>query len=144
MFRIDKDFLPAYRNLAEAYYHKSRFEDASSVLEKALPISHGDALVKAHLAFSYARSERTGKARSLLTELREESKTKYVPPIAFALAHCGLHENAQAIEWLGKACEERAGSAVLSVNVRPMWTSLHSEPAFARLLGKMGLPANAG
>jgi TolB-like protein len=141
MFRIDKDFLPAYRNLAEAYYHKSRFEDAIRVLEKALPFSHGDALVKAHLAFSYARSERTEKARSLLTELKEESKSKYVPPVAFALVHCGLDENAQAIEWLTKACEERAGSAVLSVNVRPMWRSLRSEPAFAQLLEKMGLSA---
>jgi hypothetical protein len=53
--------------------------------------------------------------------------------------HCGLHENAQAIEWLGKAYEERAGSAVLSVNVRPMWASLRSEAAFAHLLEKMGL-----
>jgi TolB-like protein len=139
MLRIDKDFLPAYRNLAEAYYHESRFEDAIRVLEKALPFSHGDALVKAHLAFSYARSERTEKAHILLTELREESKRKYVPPVAFALVHCGLHENAQAIEWLGKAYEERAGSAVLSVNVRPMWASLRSESAFAHLLEKMGL-----
>jgi len=50
-----------------------------------------------------------------------------------------LHEKAEAIRWLGKAYEERAGSAVLSVNVRPMWASLRSESAFTHLLEKMGL-----
>ncbi len=139
MFKIDKDFLPAYRNLAEAYYQKSRYEDAIKVLQKAASLSRGAVLVKAHLGFACARLERTEEARALLKELQEESKRKYVPPIAFALVHCGLHEKAEAIRWLGKAYEERAGSAVLSVNVRPMWASLRSESAFTHLLEKMGL-----
>ena len=140
MFRIDEDFFPAYRNLAEAYFEKSRYEDAIKVLQKAVLLSTGAAVIKAHLGFAYARSGRTEEARALLRELRDESKRKYVAPIAFALVHCGLREKTEAIEWLEKACEER-GSAVLSLKVRPMWASLRSEPAFILLLQKMGLNA---
>ncbi len=138
MFRIDENYLPAYRNLAEAYFEKSRYEEAVQVLRKAVLLSNGAALIKAHLGFAYARSGRLEEAKALLQELGEESSRKYVAPIAFALVHCGLGEKTKAIEWLLKACEERA-SAVLSVKVRPMWASLRSEPAFSRLLERMGL-----
>jgi TolB-like protein/Tfp pilus assembly protein PilF len=138
MFRIDEDFLPAYRNLAEAYFEKSRYEEAIQVLQKAVRLSKGAAVIRAHLGFAHARSGRIEEARTLLRELEDESSRKYVPPIAFALVHCGLNEKTEAIDWLLKACEEHA-SAVLSIKVRPMWASLRSEPAFSRLLERMGL-----
>jgi tetratricopeptide (TPR) repeat protein len=144
MFMIDENFLPAYRNLAEAYYERSRYDDAIEVLRKAARLSKGAAIIKAHLGFAYARSGRTEEARALLRELEDESKRKYVAPIAFALVHCGLSEKTEAIQWLSKACEERAGSAVLSVKVRPMWASLRSELAFSQLLERMGLSPSAG
>jgi tetratricopeptide (TPR) repeat protein len=142
MLRIDEGFLPAYRNLAEAYFRASRYDDAIQVLGKAILISDGGAYIKAHLGFAYARSGKIREARTLLRELEDESGRRYVAPIAFALIHCGLGENAKAIAWLHKACEEHAGSAVLSVKVRPMWATLRSEPAFARLLKRMGVVAD--
>jgi tetratricopeptide (TPR) repeat protein len=141
MFRIDEDSIPAYRNLAEAYFERGRYDDAIQALLKAVRLSDGAAFVKAHLGFAYARSARTEEARKLLRELNEESGLKYVPPVAFALVHCGLGEKTEAIRWLEKAREERAGSTVLSVNVRPMWATLRFEPQFIRLLTKMGLTA---
>jgi TolB-like protein/DNA-binding SARP family transcriptional activator len=143
MFRIDENYLSAYRNLAEAYYEKSRYEDAIQVLQKAILLSKGAAILKAHLGFAYARSGRSEEARALLRELEDESNRKYVAPIAFALVHCGLNEKTKAIEWLQKACEARTGSAVLSIKVRPMWASLRSEPAFSQLLERMGLSPSA-
>jgi tetratricopeptide (TPR) repeat protein len=143
MFRIDKNFLPAYRNLAEAYFEKSRYEDAIEVLRNALELSRGAPLVKAHLGYAYARSGKAEEAREVLRELEDESKKKYVAPVAFALLHCGLGEKVKAIEWLLRACEERAGSAVLGVKVRPMWATLRSEPGFSVLLARMGLNASA-
>jgi class 3 adenylate cyclase/TolB-like protein/Tfp pilus assembly protein PilF len=138
MLRIDENFLPAHQDLAEAYMEKSRFDEAVEVLRKALGISGGAASVKARLGFAYAHAGRTGEARALLRELEEESKQKYVSPVAFAIIHCGLGEKEESIKWLEKACEERAGG-VLTVKVRPMWATLRSEAAFSRLLGKMGL-----
>jgi TolB-like protein/Tfp pilus assembly protein PilF len=142
MFRIDENHLPAYRNLAEAYFEKSKYEDAIQILEKAVLLSKGAAFIRAHLGFACARSGRTEEARALLRELEIESSRKYVTPLAFALVHCGLNEKARAIEWLQKAFEERS-SAVLSVKVRPMWASLRSEPGFSLLLKRMGLSPSA-
>jgi TolB-like protein/Tfp pilus assembly protein PilF len=138
MLRIDEHFLPAYMGLAEAYFEKSRFKDAVDVLKKALDISNGAAPVKARLGFAYARAGQMDDAREVLRELEEISKEKYVTPIAFAIVHCGLGEKDESIEWLEKACEERAGG-VLSVKVRPMWATLRGEPDFDRLLNRMGL-----
>jgi TolB-like protein/Tfp pilus assembly protein PilF len=142
MFRVDENYLPAYRNLAEAYFEKSMYEDAIQTLRKAVLLSKGSAYIRAHLGFAYARSGRTEEARALLRELELESKRKYVAPLAFALVHCGLSEKTEAIAWLQKACEERS-SALLSVKVRPMWASLRSEPAFSQLLERMGLSPSA-
>jgi len=138
MLRIDENFLPAYQDLAEAYLERSRFDDAVEVLQKALQISKGAAPVKARLGFAYARAGRIEAARGVLQELEEDSRQRYVTPVAFAIVHCGLGEKDESIKWLERACEERAGG-VLSVKVRPMWAALRSEPAFTRLLGRMGL-----
>jgi predicted NAD/FAD-binding protein len=78
----------------------------------------------------------------VLRELVEDSKQKYVSPVAFAIINCGLDNKNEAIKWLEKACEERAGG-LLSVKVRPMWASLRSEPAFAQLVNRLGLNSPA-
>jgi hypothetical protein len=70
--------------------------------------------------------------------LTEDSRQGYVSPFSLAIIRCGLGEKEQSIQWLERACEERAGG-VLSVKVRPMWATLRSETAFTRLLDRMGL-----
>jgi TolB-like protein/pimeloyl-ACP methyl ester carboxylesterase/Tfp pilus assembly protein PilF len=141
MLRIDENFFPAYQFLAEAYIEKAKFEEAIEVLRKALTISKGAAPVKARLGFTYARAGRTEEATNILRELEEDSKQKYVSPVAFAIVQCGLGDSRNAIKWLERACEERAGG-VLSIKARPLWATLRSEPAFNRLLSKMGLQAS--
>jgi len=142
MLRVDENFLPAYQDLAEAYLAKSRFEDAIRILQKALTISGGAAPVKARLGFAYARAGRERESRALLRELEEDSKSRYVSPVSFAIIHCGQGEKEESIRWLERACDERAGG-VLSVKVRPMWETLRSETGFNRLLSKMGLESAA-
>jgi len=57
---------------------------------------------------------------------------------AVALVHTGLGEKESAIEWLEKAYEEHSG-ALLSIKVRPIWSTLRHEPRFVQLLNKIGL-----
>ena len=73
-----------------------------------------------------------------LAGLQEDSKQRYVPPVAFAMVHCGLGEKNEAVRWLERAYEERAGG-IASLKVRPVWSDLHSEPGFVKLLARMGL-----
>jgi Tfp pilus assembly protein PilF len=138
MFRIDENYFPAYSDLAEAYLEKARYEDATEVLRKAVAISKGAATVKARLGYACARSGKMQEARAMLHELEEDSKRKYVSPVAFAIINCGLNNKNEAIRWLEKAFDEHAGG-LLSVKVRPMWANLRPEPGFAQLVNRLGL-----
>ena len=145
MFSIDENYLPAYQDLAEAYLEESRFDEAIQVLQKAVTISKGASTAKGRLGFAYARAGRESDARKVLKELEQDSKERYVSPVAFAVIHCGLGEKNEAIELLERARQERAGG-LLSVKVRPLWANLRSEPGFKELVNKIGLntpsPAN--
>ena len=115
------------------------------MLQKAVTISKGASTAKGRLGFAYARAGKELEARKMLEELKQDSKERYVSPVAFAVVHCGLGEKNEAIELLERARQERAGG-LLSVKVRPLWANLRSEPGFKELVNKIGLntpsPAN--
>jgi len=138
MLRIDEDFFPAYEKLAEVYLQKSMFGDAIKTLRKAVKISKGASTVKGRLGYAYGVSGERGKAREMLEELHQDSKRRYVSPVAVAMVHTGLGEKDEAIRWLERAYRERAGG-LLSLKIRPIWSSLRSEPSFVKLLTKIGL-----
>lgn len=138
MLEMDENYFPAYDKIAETYLEKSMFNEAIEALQKGIAISNGAATIKGKLGYAYARAGRREEAERILRELEEDSKTKYVSPYAIAVVYCGLSEKDQAIKWLERACEERAGG-VLSIKVRPLWASLRSEPRFVKLVRKMGL-----
>ncbi|TLY16211.1 MAG: tetratricopeptide repeat protein [Thaumarchaeota archaeon] len=138
MLRIDPNYFPAHQHLAEVYLHKAQFEDAIDVLKTAVEISKGASTVMGRLGYAYAVSGRSGEARKILAELQEDSRQRYVSPVAFALVHCGLGEKNEAIRWLERAYEEKAGG-IASLKVRPIWSDLRSEPGFVKLLAQMGL-----
>lgn len=138
MLELDKNHFPALQDLAEAYLNRSMFNEAIEVLQKALAISKEAPTVKGRLGYAYARSGRRSLARRILQELLDDSKRKYVTPIAIALVYCGLGDNDETLKWLDKAYEERAGG-LLSLRVRPMWASLRPDPRFSELLQRLGL-----
>ena len=138
MLRIDPNYFPAHQHLAEVYLHKAQFEEAIDVLERAVEISKGASTVRGRLGYAYAVPAREDEARKILAGLQEDSKQRYVPPVAFAMVHCGLGEKNEAVRWLERAYEERAGG-IASLKVRPVWSDLHSEPGFVKLLAQMGL-----
>ena len=142
MFKIDESFFPAYQDLAEAYIEKSRYDEAIEVLQKAMALSKGASTIKGRLGFAYARAGRSAEARAILREMEEDSKHKYVSPVALAIVNCGLGENQSAIRWLETAREQRAGG-LLSLKIRPLWASLRAEPGFTEVVKSLGLAGDA-
>jgi TolB-like protein/Tfp pilus assembly protein PilF len=138
MLKVDENYFPAYQDLAETYLHKSMFDQAIEVLQKALTISNGASTVKGRLGYAYAVSGNAAKAKRILRELERDSKRKYVSPVAIAVVHCGLGDKDRALKWLWKAYRERSGG-LLSIKVRPIWSSLRSDSRFRSLLSKIGL-----
>src|SRR5439155_26837519 len=77
--------VPAYQDLAEAYIEKSRYDEAIEVLQKAMALSKGASTIKGRLGFAYARAGRSAQARASRREMEEDSKHKYVSPVALAI-----------------------------------------------------------
>jgi hypothetical protein len=46
----------------------------------------------------------------------------------------------KAFEWLDKAYEEREGQGISLLKCEPAYKSMHTDPRFAALLRRMGLP----
>ncbi|HVR38882.1 MAG TPA: protein kinase [Thermoanaerobaculia bacterium] len=79
------------------------------------------------------------RARSVLAELEEIARNRYVSSYAIALVHIGLGDFERAFASLEKACEERAGYLVY-LNVDPAVDSLRGDARFAELLRKAKRP----
>jgi hypothetical protein len=75
----------------------------------------------------------------MLDELKGLSKERYVPAFSFAVIYLGLGEKDQAFAWLEKAYEDRS-SLILFLKGDPIWDPLRSDPRFADLLRRIGLP----
>jgi len=87
----------------------------------------------------HARLGERSQALRILDELKGASKQKYVSAYSFAVIYLGLGEKDQAFAWLEKAYEERS-FLLPYLKVDPIWDPLRSDPRFADLLRRMGLP----
>ena len=85
-------------------------------------------------------SGRRNDAVKLLDELNDSSKRRYVSPYDLALIHIGLGDNDRAFEMLERAYQERS-SALSWLKVDPRLDPLRSDPRFANLMSRVGLPA---
>ncbi len=81
-----------------------------------------------------------GLAQQRLEKLNERTKRgEYVPAIEYVTAYTRLGDKEQAFAWLDKAVEERNGLAI-DLKVNPSYDKLSSDPRFADLVRRTGLP----
>jgi tetratricopeptide (TPR) repeat protein len=136
---LDPDFVQAHRVLSLADLYGGHYEVAISELQKAVQPTAADPVPLALLARAYALSGRAAEARNLLRELEELSKQRYVSPADIAVLRGDLGEKDEAFQWLGKAYEERS-NFLINLKVDPAFDSLRSDPRFAALSARIGLP----
>ncbi|MGH9651716.1 MAG: TPR end-of-group domain-containing protein, partial [Terriglobales bacterium] len=86
-----------------------------------------------------ASSGYKGARRKMIEVQREQSKRIYVPAISFAIDYAALGEKDQAFYWLDKAYDER-GHLLEQIKIIPEFDGLRSDPRYAALLRRMGLP----
>jgi tetratricopeptide (TPR) repeat protein len=122
--------------MTAAYVGKAMSPEAIAEMQKSLALSGAGASQVAILAHIYGRMGRTNEARALLTEVLSRDNA---PSYFVALAYVGLGERDNAFKWLDKTLEERAGP-FNELNADPMFDPLRSDPRFASLLRRMGLP----
>jgi hypothetical protein len=78
------------------------------------------------------------KAQAELEVLMQLVRTRYVPATEVALAHLGMGNLAQGIEWLERAIEERT-ARLWHIPSDIRYRAIRGDPAFHEILHRIGL-----
>ena len=136
---MDQNSGYAHWALGNVYLHKGMHEQAIAEYQKSIPLSGDSPDEPASLAYVYAISGKMQEARQILGDLQQRAKRSYVAPTMIASMYAALGEKDQAFAWLDKAYEER-DFILIFLKVDPMFDRLRSDPRFATLLRRIGLP----
>jgi DNA-binding winged helix-turn-helix (wHTH) protein/TolB-like protein/Tfp pilus assembly protein PilF len=137
---IDPTFLLAHIYLAEAYAEKQNYSAAILELRKAVDLGEGGSWALSDLARTYALASQNDKSRVILRDLLKDANGHEDLTIEVAKIYAALGEKDQAFAWLEKAYRNRAGGLIL-LNPVPDFQTLHSDPRFADLERRLGLPS---
>ena len=125
--------------LAWSYSARGRHEEAVAELQRAVELSDRGPTMVGALAGALARAGRASEARSLLAEIHETSRRRYVSPAAFVFPLVALGEHEQAFRWLERGFEERI-NLMIFVNSVEALDPLRRDPRFRDLVQRIGLP----
>ncbi len=134
---------PAFREGAEALQGdilaaEGSYGDAVAHWNQSLLLSE-QARDAAALQHAYAIGGYRGYLGKELQMLQAESQREYVAPLEFAELYTRLGDKDSAFDWLERAYKERS-SWLNFVNTNPLYDSLRSDPRYADLLRRIGLP----
>ncbi len=136
---MDPSFAVAHGYLGQAYLAKGEYQKALRELQQALALSGNETSFKAELGNAYAVAGKKTEALAILHELLQMSAQRYVSPYSIALVYVGLGDRDQAFQWLDKAYDEHS-VRLINIAVHPRLTGLRSDPRFAALVKRIGLP----
>jgi len=137
---LDPNSFPgAHAWLIVAYTFGEKYPEAIAETNNMIALFGREQRSLALLGWVYAKSGRQGEARKLLAELNEQAKHSYVSPSGLAYIHLALGEKDEAFALLDKSYEER-NSDMIDLKVDPAFDPLRSDPRFASLLRRIGIP----
>ena len=137
---LDSTYWYAHNILGRAYEASGKLPEAIAEFQRALQLEDGVAENWCNLGHAYALSGKRGEVEKIIAHLKEFSAHNYVPSYNMATVYAGLGDKDQAFTWLNRAYEERSDNLVLFIKVDPQMDSLRSDPRFADLLRRIGLP----
>jgi serine/threonine protein kinase/tetratricopeptide (TPR) repeat protein len=136
---LEPDYWPGYSFMGSAIAQKGRWPEAIEAFQKAISIEHVIATPTIGLGRVYAVSGKKDEAIKVLAELNDRSKHPYVSSYLIASIYAGLGDKDKAFASLEKAYEDRSWY-MTHLKLDPELDSLHSDPRFADLVRRVGLP----
>ena len=133
---MDPNYALAHMRLGLAYLEKKSFGEVIAELEKAVDFSLGNTEILAALGHALAVSGNKAGAEKILATLNELSRNSYVSAFDKATIYLGLGNDDNALKYLEKAYEERAGYISI-IKVDPRFERLRANPRFIALLKKI-------
>jgi len=136
---LEPDYWPGYSWLGNALAQKGRWPEAIAAFQKAISIEPVIAVPTIGLGRVYAVSGKKDEAIKVLAELNDRSKHPYVSSYLIASIYAGLGDKDKAFTSLERAYEDRSWY-MSHLKLDPELDSLHSDPRFADLVRRVGLP----
>ena len=138
---MDSSFYYAHWSLGVAFEAKGTLDAAIEEYQKARALND-DPFVLALLGHAYASSGNEAEALKILDQLKELSKQRYVTAYNFAIVYLGLGDKEEALRWLQKSYQDRAGYDIATIKVDPFLDPLRGDPRFEELVAKVLAPKN--
>jgi TolB-like protein/DNA-binding winged helix-turn-helix (wHTH) protein/Tfp pilus assembly protein PilF len=132
-----KDWFQHY-TLGVGYEGTGKVQEAISEYQKAIQMSGGPQSVVA-LAHAYSTAGKKAEAEKILHDLERKSKGTSASPYTMATIYAGLGDNDKAFDFLEKAYSEKSFDISSSLKSDLVLDSLHRDPRFQNLLGRIGL-----
>ncbi len=139
---IDPNFYYAHRNLGLVLEMKGDFAGAIGNYQKARALNDNSGIL-ALLAHAYGSSGNKTEAMKILEQLKQLSNERYVSAYSFALVYLGLADREEALRWLEKSYQDRAGQEIEYIRVSPLLDPLRGDPRFENLVAKVFAPKNS-
>ena len=121
---------------------KGNLEIAIDELEKSVEYSARTKRALGLLGYVYGVTGRRDRAKEVLGELKNRLTNEETTSLNIAEVYLGLGENDQTFAWMEKEFEAR-GSDLSRISWYPHFQTVRSDPRFADLVERMGLPAIA-
>jgi TolB-like protein/Tfp pilus assembly protein PilF len=137
---IDPNFPPAHEDIAVIYGMKGRYEEAVQEINKAITLNGRLPHYVATLGCIDANSGHKDEALKMLKELLAREHTEYVSSADIALVYVALGDKEKAFERLDEATTKEEHRTNVNLKIGPAWDPLRSDPRFAELLRRAGLP----
>jgi TolB-like protein/Tfp pilus assembly protein PilF len=139
---MDPRFYVAHFYLGAALQFKGKLTDGIAEFEKSIELNN-DPYSLAMLGQAYARQGKTDEAQKILARLREQAKSQYVSPYAFAVVLTALGDKAHAIDELEHGYDD-SGFYISLIKVDPLFDDLRGDPRFEALVQKVTGPKTKG
>jgi TolB-like protein/Flp pilus assembly protein TadD len=140
LLRQANELGPAFTTVWEigVYTHNQLFDEALAELEKAKQDRKGDPLLIYSTGVVYAAQGRRAEALQIIKELEEMSGASLSQAHWIAKIHAALNEKELALTWLERSLA--AGAIGAFFKDEPVWDPIRSDPRFADLVRRMGIP----
>ena len=134
---LDANFWLTHLYYSSVYFELGKFAEAADAARQAMLLSGGNSHAMAAAACALEKLEKHAEARSLLEEVLQLSRQRYIPPYHLALLYNGLGEPEQVLAWLERGVEER-DPRMTFLMVEPKLQNLRTVAGFADILERVG------
>jgi TolB-like protein/Flp pilus assembly protein TadD len=133
---MDPGYYYAHVNLGQVFAAKRAFDEAIGEYQKARALND-DPFVLGLLGHAYASSGNKTEAVKVLDQLKELSTQRYVSAYCFAIVYTALGDKQEALRWLERCHQDRAGSEIGWIRVDALVDPLRDDSRFESLADKI-------